>query len=85
MVLISIFVLSWRVGPRVSTEISESPKFRETFRSVSVKRFAKFRIISEVSEAEILRNFGQFRQFRSALKFRSFPKFRSVMTVQNKA
>ena len=33
-------------------------KFRETFRSVSVKRFAKFRIISEVSEAEI---FAKFR------------------------
>ena len=53
---------------RVSTEISESPKFRETFRSVSVKRFAKFRIISEVSEAGFFReisvgfcNFGRLR------------------------
>ena len=35
-----------------------APKFRETFRSVSVKRFAKFRIISEVSEAEV---FAKFR------------------------
>ena len=47
-----------KVTNMVSTEISESPKFCETFRSVSVKRFAKFRMIPEVSEAEI---FAKFR------------------------
>ena len=35
-------------------------EFRETFRSVSVKRFAKLRIILEVSEAD---DFAKFRSF----------------------
>ena len=46
-----------RVDSRVCTEISESPKFHETFRSVSVKRFAKFRTILKVSGADIFPKF----------------------------
>ena len=45
---------------RICTEILESPKFRETFRSVSVKVFAKFRIITKVSDADYFAKFWSF-------------------------
>ena len=54
----------------VCTKISESPKFRETFWSVSAKIFAKFRIIYEVSEAA---NFEKFRSL-SAISVDEFFK-----------
>ena len=50
-------------GPRVSNEISESPKFREISRNVSVSFGQTFR--------EISHNFGRFGT-------KDFAKFRSV-------
>ena len=51
--------------------VGVAPKFRETFRSVSFKSFAKFRIISEVSEAD---DFVKFRWF-SAISVDDFQSF----------
>ena len=52
-------------------------KFRETFRSVSVKRFAKFRIISEVSEAYIFPKFRSISAISVVSEISDRPKFRS--------
>ena len=50
----------WSRATRVCTKISESPKFPETFRSVLFKRFTKFCIILEVSEADEFAKFPSY-------------------------
>ena len=64
-------------APRVSTEISESPKFREILRNVSVSFGQMFR--------EISHNFGSFgsRLFREiSVGFGNFGRLRNSVVAE---